>query len=74
MLLRQSFIVIYAIAFIPMVQSLFAHTSQLHIHMAQLPLLPLLTPLASPLCPLPLTWHPPVVIGIVHLPLRMLVN
>jgi hypothetical protein len=35
---------------------------------------PLLVPLCSPLCPFLLTWHPPVVIGIVHLPLRLLVN
>ncbi len=35
------------------------------------PLAPLCVP---PLYPLPLTWHPPVVIGIVHLPLRLLVN
>ncbi len=57
-------------SFIVMVQSLFAHTPQLHKYMAQFPLLPF----ASPLYPLPLTWHPPVVIGIVHLPLRLLVN
>ncbi len=31
-------------------------------------------PLVSPLCPLLLTWHPPAVTGIVHLPLRLLVN
>ncbi len=43
-----------------------------------LPLAPLvdsLAPLASfPLYPFPLTWHPPAVIGIVHLRLRLLVN
>jgi hypothetical protein len=48
MLLRHSFIVIYVIAFILMVQSLFARTPQLHIYMAQFPLLPLLTPLCLP--------------------------
>jgi hypothetical protein len=48
MLLRHSFTVINAIAFIPMVQSLFAHTPQLHIYIAQFPLLPLLTPLCLP--------------------------
>ncbi len=37
-------------------------------------LLPLCTPLCPPLYSLSLTWHPPVVIGIVHLPLRLLVN
>ncbi len=35
---------------------------------------PLLAPLAPPLCPLLLTWHPPAVTGIVHLSLRLLVN
>ncbi len=40
-----------------------------------LPLLvPPCLPFASPLCPLLLTWHPPAVTGIVHLPLRLLVN
>jgi hypothetical protein len=34
-----------------------------------LPVLP-----CSPLYPLPLTWHPPAVTGIVHLRLRLLVN
>jgi hypothetical protein len=48
MLSRHSFIVIYTIAFILMVQSLFAHTTQLHIYMAQSPLLPLPTPLCLP--------------------------
>ncbi len=74
MLSRHSFIVIYTIASILMVQSLFAHTTLLHIYMAQFPLLPLLIPLCLPFVSLPLTWHPPVVIGIVHLPLRLLVN
>ncbi len=75
MLLRYSFIVINVIAFILVVQSLSAHIPQLHIYMAQFPLLPLLgSPLPPPLCPLPLTWHPPVVTGIVYLPLRLLVN
>ncbi len=36
--------------------------------------LPLLIPLCPPLYPLLLTWHPPAVTGIVHLPLRLLVN
>ncbi len=51
-----------------------------HIYMAHSHLLfpPLagfpLHPFVSPLCSLLLTWHPPVVIGIVHLPLRLLVN
>ncbi len=31
-------------------------------------------PFVSPLRPLPLTWHPPAVTGIVHLGLRLLVN
>ncbi len=48
MLLRHSFIVIYTKAFILMVQSLFAHTPQLHIYMAQFPLPPLPTPLCLP--------------------------
>ncbi len=48
MLLRHSFIVIYTTAFILMVQSLFAHTPQLHIYMAQFPLLPLPIPLCLP--------------------------
>ncbi len=57
-----------------------AHTIQLHMYMARFHLLiwPLLlspcTPLCSPCTPPLLTWHPPVVIGIVHLPLRLLVN
>ncbi len=49
-----------------------AHTIQLHIYMAQFPWLfplPLLAPLCSPLHHLLLTWHPPAVTGIVHLPL-----
>ncbi len=46
---QHSLIVIYMISFILMVQSLFAHTIQLHIYMAQFPLLPLL-PLLIPLC------------------------
>ncbi len=71
---QHSLIVIYMIAFILMVQSLFAHTTQLHIYMAQFPLLPLQIPLCLPFCPFPLTWHPPVVTGIVHLRLRLLVN
>ncbi len=61
------------------VQSFFAHTTQYiytqHIHGALLfAFCPLLLPPCTPLCPLSLTWHPPVVIGIVHLPLRLLVN
>ena len=39
-----------------------AHTIQLHIYMAQFPLLflsPCWLPFVSPLCPLLLTWHPP---------------
>ncbi len=32
------------------------------------------SPLLPPLHPLLLTWHPPAVTGIVHLPLRLLVN
>jgi hypothetical protein len=54
-----------------------AHTIQLHIYMAQFPLLssPLAgSPFAPPLCPLLLTWLPPAVTGIVHLSLRLLVN
>jgi hypothetical protein len=53
---------------------------RLHIYMAHSPLLfaalccfslhPFVFPLYTPL----LTWHPPFVIGIVHLPLRLLVN
>jgi hypothetical protein len=59
----------------------FAYTLQSHIYMAHFSLAPLadfLAPLAvpfAPLCtPFPLTWHPPVVTGIVHLRLRLLVN
>ncbi len=38
------------------------------------PLLFPLHPFVFLLCPLLLTWHPPDVIGIVHLPVRLLVN
>jgi hypothetical protein len=38
------------------------------------PLAPLCLPFVSPLYLTPLTWLPPVVTGIVHLPLRLLVN
>jgi hypothetical protein len=97
MLLRHSFIVIYATAFTLMVFTI--HTAQchsinvqsfhctydtIHIYIActwhtptcfSCPLLlSPCTPLCPPLYSLPLTWHPPVVIGIVHLPLRLLVN
>jgi hypothetical protein len=74
MLLRHSFIVVYTTAFILMIQSL------LHTHHSYIctwrnsPCSPCQLPFASLSCPLPLTWHPPVVIGIVHLPLRFLVN
>jgi hypothetical protein len=42
--------------------------------MAQFLLLPLSVPLAPLYTPLPLTWHPPAVTGIVLLRLRLLVN
>ncbi len=56
------------------------HVTWLHIYMAHSPCFPStlasspLSPFASPLCPLLLTWHPPAVTGMVHLPLRLLVN
>ncbi len=46
-----------------------------HSHLLFLPLaVSPLHPFVFPLYPLLLTWHPPVVMGIVHLPLRLLVN
>jgi hypothetical protein len=47
-----------------------AHFPLLFSPLADFPLLPFV----SPLCSLLLTWHPRVVTGIVHLPLRLLVN
>ena len=61
-------------------QSLGIHTSICYdtIYTWRSPLAPLAAPFAplasSPLYPFPLTWHPPAVIGIVHLRLRLLVN
>ncbi len=82
MLLRHSFIVIYGTAFILIIVSQaynWYHLSHSNIYTDQVSIIylhmhvPLATvPLSSPL--LLLTWHPPVVTGIVHLGPRLSVN
>ncbi len=73
MLLQHSFVVIYVQHSFQWFNHSGTHITFTYIHGA-FPLAPLAPLASSPLCPLPLTWLPPDVTGIVHLGPRLSVN